>query len=128
MEELFAKITEILRKVCPESYYSMNPRPSNEIVYPYLTFDYTSRPGDRNQELATLEIDVFCKSKSAKEALILEDKLKDALIFYRDLSEDLLLVFSYEYAQTIDTQVDNLHRRNITFGLGVWKRTKVYGN
>ena len=126
MESVLTALTTILRDIHPDSYYQMNPK--KQLIYPYLTFDYSSNIGEqRNQETASLEIDVFCNGTSPLPAIQLEEKLKDALHMNRTLTDDVGLWFQFNNGQTIPTLVDNLHRRNVTFNLIIEKRRKNYG-
>lgn len=125
MENILQKITTTLRAIHPQSYYQMNS--SNTITYPYLTFDLSLEELDRNQEGATLEIDIFGNGTSPLSVAQLEESLKDALKYRRDKTPDLHLIYSFQNSLTIPTLVPDLHRRNLTFYVKIDERTKQYG-
>lgn len=125
MEKILQTVTATLRSIHAESYYQMNPKQS--INYPYLTFSLSTEELARNQEGATLEVDIFGNGTSPKNVIQVEEKLKDALKYRRDLTEDLLLMYSFRTGLDIPTQVPNLRRRNVTFYLKITERTKSYG-
>ena len=125
MQEFLATLTNILRDIHPESYYQINP--NKQISYPYLTFDIDSDWLERNQLGINLTIDIFGSGSSPKSVIALEEKLKEALIYKRELTNDFGMIFSMQNAQTLPTLVDNLHRRNINFYIKLDERSIQYG-
>lgn len=125
MEKILQNITATLRTIHLGSHYQMNT--SSTVVYPYLTFDIALDELGRNQEGATLEIDIFGNGSSPLSVVKLEEKIKDALKYRRDLTADLGLIYSFQNSLTIPTLVPDLHRRNLTFYIKIDERTKNYG-
>jgi len=126
MEKVLQQITSTLRAIHADSFYGMNRKKT--IKYPYLTYSVAVEPtGDRNQENYILDIDIFGNGTSALSVVKLEEKLKDALKFRRNLTTDLNLIYSFGSSMDVPTLVPDLHRRNITFNVKVDERTKNYG-
>lgn len=125
MEKILQTVTATLREIHGESYYKINPQPT--VTYPYLTYTLSLEELERNQEGATLEIDIFGNGTSELSVIRVEEALKDALKYRRDLTEDLSLIYSFRTGLEIPTQVPNLHRRNVTFYIKITERNKQYG-
>lgn len=125
MEEILQALTTTLRNIHAESYYQMNP--SKSITYPYLTYNVALEELERNQEGATLEIDIFGNGTSPLSVIQLEGALKEALKFRRDMTDDLYLRYEFRASLEIPTLVPDLHRRNLTFYVKIDERTKTYG-
>lgn len=125
MEKILQHITNKLRGIHSESYYQMNPKKT--IVYPYLTFETTFEELERNREGATLEIDIFGNGTSPLSVVQLEEKIKDALKYCRELTDDHLFIYQFQNSLTIPTLVPDLHRRNLTFYIKIDERNKQYG-
>lgn len=125
MEEVLKQFVTTLRAIRAQSYYGMNTK--KVVTYPYLTYGVTVDPISRNQDNYILDIDVFGQGTSALSVVKLEEKLKDALMYRRDLTEELNLIYSFGSSMDIPTLVPDLHRRNITFNVKVDERTKKYG-
>lgn len=125
MIDLLAQLTKTLREIYPESYHDRNRK--DPVSYPYLTFDLDTEPLDRNQEGVYLDIDLFDQNASYSGLFALEDKIKDNLIYRRDLTNDLSLIFSFLGSSKIPTADDNLKRRNLRFYIKIDWRNKKYG-
>lgn len=125
MKELLERIVEILREVTPEVYYELNTSPI--VRYPYAVFNIDMESIERNQEGATLEIDLFDNSGTKENLLDLETELRRRLEYYRDLSESLNLTFSFQTSLSVPTLVKDLTRRNITFYIKIDWRKENYG-
>lgn len=122
----FAKaLATILQAIHPESFYETNPRKT--IVYPYATYNFDSETIRRNQDGFYLDIDIFDRNSSFANLLVLEDALKDGLLFKRVLTDELLLVFSFQGSNKIPTGDEQLKRRNVRFYVAVDWRKKHYG-
>jgi hypothetical protein len=125
LKELLERIVEILREVTPEVYYELNTSPI--VRYPYAVFNIDMESIERNQEGATLEIDLFDNSGTKENLLDLETELRRRLEYYRDLSESLNLTFSFQTSLSVPTLVKDLTRRNITFYIKIDWRKENYG-
>lgn len=125
MEELLKQLALILQGVHAQTYLERNT--SKKIVYPYATYNFDSEPLRRNQDGFYLDVDVFDRSDTTAGVLQLEDKFKDALLFRRELTEGLFLMFSFQGSNKVPTGDDQLKRRNIRFYITVDWRKKEYG-
>jgi len=125
MEEFIRELVKILQDVNPETFFEINTR--KEIIYPYATFDFDSEPIRRNQDGFFLDIDLFDKSNSFLNLLVLEDKFKTALCYKRVLTSELNLTFSFQGSNKIPTNEELLKRKNIRFYIAVDWRNKEYG-
>lgn len=125
MEAILQNITTTLRSIHPESYYQMNPQAT--ISYPYITFDLSTEEIGRNQEGGILELDLFGNGSSPLSVVQLEEEIKDALKYRRDLTADLNITYKFQTSLTIPTLVPDVHRRNVTFYLKIDQRSKHYG-
>lgn len=125
MEKTLQEFAKVLKDIHPQSFHQMNPKA--KIVYPYLTYNATVTSSGRNQDQYVLDIDIFDRGSSALNVVKLEEKLKDALEYRRDLTPDLNLIYSFGSSMDIPTLVPDLHRRNITFNVKIDERNKQYG-
>ena len=113
----FAKaLATILQAIHPESFYETN-----------ATYNFDSETIRRNQDGFYLDIDIFDRNSSFANLLVLEDALKDGLLFKRVLTDELLLVFSFQGSNKIPTGDEQLKRRNVRFYVAVDWRKKHYG-
>lgn len=119
------ELTKILQGIHAESYFERNTK--KKVVYPYATFNFDAESIRRNQDGFYLDIDIFDNGDSFMSLFELEDKLKDGLIFNRDLTEKLFLVFSFQGSNKVPTGDESLKRRNVRFYVAVDWRSKEYG-
>lgn len=125
MIDFLKELTEIIQDIHQESYFERNRKKT--IIYPYVTFNFDSESIRRNQDGFYLDIDIFDKNNSFFNLIELEDKLKDKLIFYRMMTDEMFLAFSFRGSNKIPTGDEQLKRRNIRFYVAVDWRVKKYG-
>lgn len=111
MIKLLQEITKEFRKITPESYYDTNR--SDEVRYPYFTFDLSSEDLERNVEGFYIDIDIFDSSTSYINLFELEGQIKNHFKDLVILTDDLLLRFSYLRGDNMPTGDDVIIRRNI---------------
>jgi len=125
MEKVLQEFARVLKSIHTNSFHRMNTK--SKVEYPYLTYTTTVSDNGRNQDMYILDIDIFGRGSSALNVVKLEEKLKDALEYRRDLTPDLNLIYSFGSSMEIPTLVPDLHRRNITFNVKIDERNKRYG-
>ncbi|MCO7151748.1 hypothetical protein [Vagococcus lutrae] len=122
MIDLLKTLTAILKGIHTEIYHDRNRK--EKVVYPYATFDFDSEAIERNQEGFYLDIDMFDSNASYTRLFELEMKLKDGLIFRRELTNEVNLIFSFLGSNKVPTNDENLKRRNLRFYVKVDWRNK----
>jgi hypothetical protein len=122
---LLQQLTGILRGITSESFYERNRK--QDVVYPYLTFEVSIMPIERNQNDVTLTLDLFDHSSSYAALEDLKERVMDALIYRRELNEKFNLIFRFLGAQSIPTGDETIKRVNMRFGIKTDWRTKEYG-
>lgn len=113
MDDLLGALTSALRQVTPEAYLDRNP--AQTLVYPYLTFDVTREPIERNVDGFYLDVDIFDNSESWTGVFALETALCTALKDRRQLTADLFIRFNFVGSSKIPTGDETLKRRNVRF-------------
>lgn len=126
VEALLRELAKILQGIHSQTFLERNT--SKQVSYPYATYNLDSEPLRRNQDGFYIDVDVFDRSDTTAGVLLLEDKFKDALLFRRELTEDLFLMFSFQGSTKVPTGDDQLKRRNMRFYVTVDWRKKEYGN
>lgn len=125
MEKLLRELATILQGIHSQTFLERNT--SKVVSYPYATYNFDSEALRRNQDGFYIDIDVFDRADTSADVLLLEDQFKDALLFRREMTEDLFLMFSFQGSNKVPTGDDQLKRRNIRFYVTVDWRTKNYG-
>jgi hypothetical protein len=125
MEELLRLIYADVSGICPEAYLSWNTR--DPVIYPYIVYDVRSTPLDRNEEMFSVPLDLFDCSESHAGLLILEDRIKDALVFSRELTDELFMAWIFIRSDSIRTVDEKIQHRQVQFNLRVDWRLKKYG-
>lgn len=121
MLNLVGQLTTLLREVCPEAYYEWNG--SENVTYPYLTFDLDGEYLGRNQDGYTVDIDIFDKNSSYANVFELEEAIKQKLCFARIMRDDFFLMVDYRNSHTVPTGDVTIKRRTITLYVQVdWRK------
>ncbi|AIM63066.1 MULTISPECIES: hypothetical protein [Weissella] len=120
MIELLAKITELLRSVCPETYLEWND--SDNATYPYLTYTADGEYLGRNRDGFTVDVDIFDNNSSYKNIYEIEQKIKDELCFGRIMTDDFFLMIDYQRSNTVPTGDKTIKRRTTALYIQVdWR-------
>jgi hypothetical protein len=123
--DLLKTITSTLRRITPEVYQGYNFK--EKVVYPYITFEIEEESIERNQTGTILEMNIFDHDTSWGKTAELEDAIRDALEYRRDLTDTLNLNYRYMGSMNIPTGDEELKRRNIRYYIKTDWRTKDYG-
>ena len=111
MIKLLSRLYQEFGKVTPNRHLIINK--SDPVTYPYLTYSLDDEYIERNVDGFYIDVDIFDKSESYIDVFVMEDALKSHFKDLNVLTSDFLLRFSYQRANTIDTQDDLLIRRNM---------------
>lgn len=122
LQELNRQFTQ----VHTESYHDKNT--ADEIVYPYLTYDFDSEEIERNVDGFYIDIDIFDNNSSFINIFEIESNLKDAFKQKVVLNEHNLLQFNFLRSTKVPTGDKLLRRRNIQIYCKVDWRTKEWEN
>ena len=113
MNEVIAILLEKFKGIVPESFYRINT--NQVVIYPYLTFNYTSDSVNQHTSSITLEIDIFDDMGNDDERL--ETTLFELQKHFVDdnsriLNDNVFIRFDNIRTNTIPTMSDTLQRRN----------------
>lgn len=121
MNELLAKLTELLRTVCPETYLEWNG--SDKATYPYLTYSVDGEYLGRQRDGFTVDVDIFDNNSSYKKIYEIEERIKKELCFGRHLTDDFFIMVDYRHSTTVPTGDKTIKRRTITLYVQVdWRK------
>lgn len=117
MEELLKLLNQELRKVTSESFHAVNRK--QEVIYPYLTYDFDVTNLEDNIDGIYIDVDVFDNNSSYLDIIRLEDELKRQLKGKKKLTDDLHIRFYYQGSNKIPTLDENIKRRQSVYRLRV---------
>lgn len=112
------------RLVEKESYYSKNPKTSDDLVYPYLTYTLGSENLNRGVDGFYLDVDIIDSNSSYINLLTLEQKLKDHFIDKNILLDGLFIRFNFIRSNEIDMLDELIKRRSLQFYCKVYWRDR----
>lgn len=110
-------LNEELRKVTSESFHVINRK--QEVVYPYLTYDFDAVNLEENIDGIYVDLDIFDNNSSYLNIIRLEDKLKKQLKGSKQLTDDLHVRFYYQGSNKIPTLDEKIKRRQSVYRLRV---------
>ncbi|KEH93224.1 hypothetical protein [Clostridium botulinum] len=98
------------RKVCKESYLEINT--SDKVIYPYLTFSFSSELLENTREGFYIDIDIFdnCGADTIRLEQLTED-IRKHFIKTRILTDKVLLQFKVSSRRMIPTTNKQIKRR-----------------
>lgn len=105
LKELYKQFTAI----CPESYHERNT--SEEVTYPYLTYDFDSEEIELNTDGFYIDVDIFDNQGNYMDIFQVENALKDHFKRNRVMTEDVFLQFNFLRSTKIPTGDDIIKRR-----------------
>ncbi len=107
------EIYKLLTSIHADSHQEVNQ--AEEVVYPYLTYTYSSEAIEFGSEGFYLDIDLFMRGSSFSPLTALENKLKNSLDRHLVMTDVALFRFRFNGSTPIPTQDNDLKRRNIRF-------------
>lgn len=114
------EIYKLLTSIHAESHQEVNQ--AEEVVYPYLTYTYSSEAIEFGSEGFYLDIDLFERSTSYGRLTALENSLKNELDRRLMLTDTALFRFKFNGSTQIPTQDNDLKRRNVRFYIKIdWR-------
>ena len=118
----FAKILQAeCEKVISESFHEKNRK--DEVIYPYLTYQYDSEGLNNHSDTIGIEFDVFDFSTSYERVLKSESDLKRHFNSFKKLTDDVYMRFRFVGSTPVPTGSDNVQRRNIRINCKIdWRR------
>ncbi|GAB6149960.1 MULTISPECIES: hypothetical protein [Clostridium] len=104
------ELTKEFKKVCKESYLEINT--SEKVIYPYLTFSYSSEMLENKREGFYIEVDIFdsCGADTLKLEQLTED-IRQHFLKSSILTEKVLLQFKVGSRRMIPTTNKHIKRR-----------------
>lgn len=111
-----------------EAYHLLNPKPGDEIAYPYATFEFSYRPSDTLDGGASydveLDVDLFDRGQNTLSLLATEDAVVGAFERLRKISPEAFSKAKLEQALDVPTLVDELFRRQVQITVTMTLREK----
>ena len=118
MENLIRLLNEELRKITSESFHAVNRK--QEVIYPYLTYDFDAVSLEDDIDGFYLDLDIFDNNPNYMNIIRLEDKLKQQLKGIKKLTDELHVRFYYQGSNKIATLDDQIKRRQSVYRLRVF--------
>ena len=112
MIPFLTELNKEFRKVCKESYLEVNS--SEKVIYPYLTFSYSSEELENTREGFYIDVDIFdnCGADTLRLEQLTED-IRNHFVKSRILTDKTLLQFKIGSRRMIPTTNQEIKRRNI---------------
>lgn len=104
------ELTKEFKEVCNESYLEINT--SDKVIYPYLTFSYSSEALENTREGFYIDVDIF--DNCGSNAIELEEltyKIKKHFENCKILTNEVLLQFKFMSRRVINTTNPQVRRR-----------------
>ncbi|NFP92413.1 hypothetical protein [Clostridium sporogenes] len=104
------ELTKEFKKVCNESYIEINT--AEKVIYPYLTFSYSSESLENAREGFYVDVDIFdnCGSNTLRLEQLTED-IKKHFLRTNILTDKVLLQFKIMGRRIIPTTNEQIKRR-----------------
>lgn len=106
------ELNKEFRQICKESYLEVNS--SEKVIYPYLTFSYSSEQLENTREGFYIDVDIFdnCGADTLRLEQLTED-IRKHFVKARILTDEVLLQFKVGSRKMIPTLNEQIKRRNI---------------
>lgn len=104
------ELTKEFKEVCNESYLEINT--SDKVIYPYLTFSYSSEALENTREGFYIDVDIFdnCGADTIRLEQLTE-YIRQHFLKSRILTDKVLLQFKVESRRIVPTTNSQVKRR-----------------
>lgn len=120
MTHFAQELYKLLSGLHSESFLSTNTK--RTVVYPYLTYTFSSEELEPPQEGFYLDLDLFDYGSSYGNLMQLEGLLKSNLARHRFFTDKAHFRFTFNRAGEVRTADENIKRRNMQFYIKIdWR-------
>ncbi len=123
ISSLLVAIMDELRKVQAETYYDMNPRENDAVIYPYATVTTSSSKLNPDQDGFNVDIMLHDRSNGLRTIADFESAVINHIQKLRLFKDDIYMQFRYLRSTSVPSTNNKLKRRNVQIYVKVdWRR------
>ncbi|VOP39731.1 Uncharacterised protein [Streptococcus pneumoniae] len=122
MKEVIKTILKELKSLNTESYYIKNS--AQVVKYPYAVFSLSLTNIDQHADSCYMDVDIFCNEGLDQVQIeTLSESIKMHFRHFNKILEDCYMRMKFQSMQTVQTNLDNLQRRNLRFYIKIdWRK------